>query len=332
MYDQVKWNETLRDAYHDVNIPSQEIEYESGSVEILSKELPDIKLCLWNICFKDNMSIDWTWTDDRFAILYMLKGHLKMKIGNTEFIVNEKEGKLLIIPANLSTIIKFEASTEYSIISCKVAPEYIHGTDLIFIDDTLYRHTSGKHYIYKCHSSYSFEVDKIINVLEKALYPMRSIKLSIPIDFDLCTKFYFSNNLHISSKILELIVLMLRPAPAISPGNLENTEESKIKEAKEILLDNLQSAPTISQLAQKVYLNEKKLKIGFKKMFNQTINEYLSQQRLLKAKQLLLSTNKSMDDIALECGYNYTSYMIKVFRKKLGITPGQFRKNGQEGG
>jgi AraC-like DNA-binding protein/mannose-6-phosphate isomerase-like protein (cupin superfamily) len=330
MYDQVKWNEILRDAYHDFCIPSYKMENESGSVELLRKNIPYIKLCLWNICFKEDMSINWTWTDDRFAILYLLKGHLRMKIGTTEFILNEKEGKLLIIPANLSTILEFEASTKYSIISCKVAPEYIHGADLIFIEDTLYCHNNDEHYIYSCHSNYSSEVDKIITELEKALYPMREIKISKEIDWDIYIKFFRSNNLHISSKILELIILMLRPSPAISPANLENIEESKIKEAREILLGNLQAAPTISQLAQKVYLNEKKLKLGFKKMFNHTINQYLSEQRLLKAQQLLLSTNKSIDEIALECGYNYTSYMIKVFRKKLGLTPGQYRKKEQE--
>ena len=54
--------------------------------------------------------------------------------------------------------------------------------------------------------------------------------------------------------------------------------------------------------------------------------EYLTHVRIQKAKRLLISTSKSVKEIAEICGYSDQNYFSKVFLKRCGMTPTAFRK------
>lgn len=54
-------------------------------------------------------------------------------------------------------------------------------------------------------------------------------------------------------------------------------------------------------------------------------NEYITNLRIEKAKKLLTATNRRVSDIALECGFRSASYFNSVFRKCLGMAPGDYR-------
>ncbi|MCD8022091.1 MAG: helix-turn-helix transcriptional regulator, partial [Lachnospiraceae bacterium] len=64
----------------------------------------------------------------------------------------------------------------------------------------------------------------------------------------------------------------------------------------------------------------------FHEMLNTTPMQYVMETRLKKAAALLRSTNKSAKDIALDCGFNDTSYFTKMFRLRYDCTPGKYRK------
>ncbi|MCQ2397111.1 MAG: helix-turn-helix domain-containing protein [Lentisphaeria bacterium] len=63
----------------------------------------------------------------------------------------------------------------------------------------------------------------------------------------------------------------------------------------------------------------------FKKVIGETFSEYLMKVRLNNAKHYLLSTDKSLGEIAMDCGFCDSNYLCFVFRKKFGISPHQFR-------
>lgn len=54
--------------------------------------------------------------------------------------------------------------------------------------------------------------------------------------------------------------------------------------------------------------------------------KYLNSVRIENAKKLLATTDKSVTEIGLECGFSVTSYFIKIFHSFTGITPKQYRK------
>ena len=83
---------------------------------------------------------------------------------------------------------------------------------------------------------------------------------------------------------------------------------------------------TIPSLALSVGINQTKLKTGFKQIFGQSVFEYLVDQRMNKAKELLISTATSVSEIANIIGYNHPQHFITAFKRQFGCTPGEFRK------
>lgn len=63
----------------------------------------------------------------------------------------------------------------------------------------------------------------------------------------------------------------------------------------------------------------------FKQSMGLTPYQYLLQQRVERAKQLLKQTDRLIADIALDCGFNSHSHLSKQFRQLTGITPKAFR-------
>jgi AraC-like DNA-binding protein len=64
----------------------------------------------------------------------------------------------------------------------------------------------------------------------------------------------------------------------------------------------------------------------FKEVVGVPPGEYSLRLKLEKAKELLLKTNLALDEIALECSLYNGNYLIRVFKKRFGMTPGNFRK------
>ena len=60
---------------------------------------------------------------------------------------------------------------------------------------------------------------------------------------------------------------------------------------------------------------------------NKSFTEYVNGIRISESERLLVTTNKSITDIALDVGFSTTSYFIERFKKQIHLTPKQFRKN-----
>jgi len=65
----------------------------------------------------------------------------------------------------------------------------------------------------------------------------------------------------------------------------------------------------------------------FKKYSGITINSYLQQLRIQRAKYLLRQTEKTVQDIAFELSFENPLYFSKTFKKLEGVSPSQFRAN-----
>ena len=71
----------------------------------------------------------------------------------------------------------------------------------------------------------------------------------------------------------------------------------------------------------KNYINE-----IFKRSYSLTVHEYITDCRINLAKNLLLTSSMSVDEIAYSVGFESYINLYKAFRKKVGISPGEFRK------
>ncbi len=82
----------------------------------------------------------------------------------------------------------------------------------------------------------------------------------------------------------------------------------------------------LEQLSTMAYMNKFHLISEFKQSYRVTPIEYLILKRVEISKNLLISTNHSMEEISSIVGFNSQSYFNQVFKKKTGQTPSQFRK------
>ena len=64
----------------------------------------------------------------------------------------------------------------------------------------------------------------------------------------------------------------------------------------------------------------------FKKHLGATCIEYITQKRMEKAKELLVHTTMTQEEIAHAVGYTNVHYFSMLFKKQLGETPGQYRR------
>ncbi len=107
--------------------------------------------------------------------------------------------------------------------------------------------------------------------------------------------------------------------------NLTRDDTQKINQAHRILTQTFQTPPSVETLAEEVLLPVQKLNYGFHALFQQSIHSYLTELRMTRAANLLLTTEKSVEEISKESGYSHPSSFIQVFKKYHGKTPYQFR-------
>ena len=114
--------------------------------------------------------------------------------------------------------------------------------------------------------------------------------------------------------------------------NIEfNSNDIKINKQidyiKNFIDNNYAEDIKLENLSKMAYMNKFHLISEFKQSYRVTPIEYLILKRIEITKNLLISTNHSMEEISSIVGFNSQSYFNQVFKKKVGLTPSQFRKN-----
>ncbi len=83
---------------------------------------------------------------------------------------------------------------------------------------------------------------------------------------------------------------------------------------------------TIEQVAEAAGYSAAYFSRLFQKQLGKSYSEYLSYIRIKHASRLLLNTDKSVTEIAMETGYQYPGNLSASFRLKTGLTPQQYRR------
>lgn len=89
---------------------------------------------------------------------------------------------------------------------------------------------------------------------------------------------------------------------------------------------NINKKITLEALAKEVNLTPKYLSCLFRKETGQTLSSFIEELRIEKAKNLLIYSQYSYSDISNYLSYYSQSYFISIFKKRVGITPKEFRR------
>ncbi len=88
---------------------------------------------------------------------------------------------------------------------------------------------------------------------------------------------------------------------------------------------------TIADMADVAGMSPSSFSRTFKKEVGIPPAEYLIQIRLDRAKKLLLAGDKSITEIALECGFNSPAYLSASFHKRFNLTPSEYLNGSRKG-
>ena len=105
---------------------------------------------------------------------------------------------------------------------------------------------------------------------------------------------------------------------------------SRIGEALKYIDAHLDEPVTLEALAEKYYLSPFYFHKVFSSIVGKPLAAYIRDRRVLYACKLLCTTDKTILDIALDCGFQSHPSFARAFRRVQGVSPGAYRARGDQ--
>lgn len=217
--------------------------------------------------------------------------------------------------------------------------------DIIFIHDTILHGGMPKDCVYECivfdmklllkkNHACTKQIQDIINH-KKFIEPILSTKKN---GLSACCNALFNSmnskeagyEFIAQGSLYCLIGIILKNELYINNDKNTKRTEEKMLSFKRVLslIENEYTKPlTLEDLSRVTGMTPKYFCRFFSEMTNKTPIEYLNYYRIESACEQLLTTDSSITDIGLNCGFNDVSYFIKTFKRYKGVTPKQYIKS-----
>lgn len=255
-------------------------------------------------------------------VVYVVSGRAIHEIGDKVYRV--KRGDLFIINRNTPHVFRCEEGQKEPFVAY----------DLMFTPEFFDSSISGYHPLDALNQSFMFhslfsgrkEMPPFFSISGNEYTAFGELFHKIFREHSECKKGYREI---IRAYLLELIITIFRldEATAKQEGNL------RIRQVVEFVLDyinrNYASKISVGQLAQMVYLNPDYLGRVFRDLTGATITETIQKVRIEHVCALLSSTKQSISNIASSCGFDDMKFFYSVFKKRMGVLPGEYRKQFQ---
>jgi LacI family transcriptional regulator, galactose operon repressor len=107
------------------------------------------------------------------------------------------------------------------------------------------------------------------------------------------------------------------------------TDDRQLAAGARFIREHLFDPLTINEVAKAAGMSRRAFERRFAARVGRPPKAEVQRLRLERVKELLADTDWSQAQIAERTGFKYSEYLHAVFSKKIGVTPGQFRKNAQ---
>lgn len=138
---------------------------------------------------------------------------------------------------------------------------------------------------------------------------------------------YETTPIFTDEKLMSIIDLLPR---ILFASAIEIEFDSFITQTTEYIDTHLQENLSIASICSKFHVSKNYLYEAFHSTFDCTVNEYISMQRLKVATNLLVETEEPVYRIAEMVGIDNYTYFCKLFKKKTGTSPTEYRKTIKE--
>ena len=250
----------------------------------------------WN----NHLSIHNHW-HEHIEILYFVKGHAYVQCGQKKYDVYEND--IIIINSNeLHKCDYMDTGTEYY---CFVlSPHFFYIAD--FPDYVFKNHVSCNEYMRSC-------FERVIKEYIKHDIGYESI---------------------IKGELYNILVFLLRNHSYIDSSSTNYNQKinnlNKVNTVIQYINNNYEQDISIEYLSSLIYCSKSYLQHLFKEETGQNITEYINNTRITASMRLLKSTDAQVREIADQTGFQDYNYYSRVFKKKTGITPLEYRKQSRK--
>ena len=154
-------------------------------------------------------------------------------------------------------------------------------------------------------------LNKIQAELEHAIdkHSRRLITANIGVLLDYCLRFYDRQFITRNQQNNDIIVRFERLLDEYFDGPTPQQE----------------GLPSVKYFADKVFLSPNYFGDMIRKQTGKTASEYIQTKVIERAKENLLSSDKTMSEIAYDLGFQYTQHLSRMFKRVAGCTPNEFR-------
>ncbi|MEM1214951.1 MAG: AraC family transcriptional regulator [Bacteroidota bacterium] len=156
--------------------------------------------------------------------------------------------------------------------------------------------------------------DAVQEILQRLLY--------------LCVEDHPNKDIFVNMMVSELLIRILQAESKHTHLQVaaQSKNESRLGYIINYIKENLGQKLTIKELSQQAYMSESHFSRVFKQEMGCSPIEFINEQRLLLATQLLTNARVSVTEIYLSCGFNSLSYFNRLFKRKHDLTPGEYRQ------
>ena len=113
-------------------------------------------------------------------------------------------------------------------------------------------------------------------------------------------------------------------------GLRKNVSRGILSEIEAEIRDHYAENISLRNLGEKFFINSSYLGQIFRKKYNQSFKDYLTNYRIQEAAKQLISSDKKINQIAADVGYRDCDYFIRKFIELKGCTPSKYRKSAGE--
>ncbi|MBE9461414.1 AraC family transcriptional regulator [Dyadobacter subterraneus] len=112
-------------------------------------------------------------------------------------------------------------------------------------------------------------------------------------------------------------------------GFLSALKDERISSALQLMQTAPEKNWTIEQLSKHAGMSRSSFCIAFKKLVGETPLEYLTNWRIMKAKEILIQGNEKISEVALRVGYQSEAAFSRIFKAKVSQTPSVFKQENK---
>ncbi|MEJ5978096.1 helix-turn-helix transcriptional regulator [Novosphingobium sp. PS1R-30] len=117
--------------------------------------------------------------------------------------------------------------------------------------------------------------------------------------------------------------------PVEGGGLLNELDAARIAAARRMIDEKWQEKLTLEAIARACGINRDKLSRGFRTIYNSTVADILTENRLSGARRLLLASDLPVATVGYRCGYLNNASFTRAFTRRYGLSPSQLRQRGE---